>query len=108
MHACPSRGHLQFDADEPQVLDSARAADAAIAEETRGLAIPLVVSVVERVLQHCRNAVVVFGGDEDIAVVMRDLVLPADAFARRSETPPRATQFGRSASDPSTEAAKGL
>ena len=59
---------LQLAAYRSQVLDGAGAADGSVADEARGLVVPLGVEVVDRVLEHARSGVVVLGRDEDIPV----------------------------------------
>src|ERR1700726_5035783 len=53
------------------MLDGAGCAAPAIAQEGRRLAVDLGPKIVEGILQHGRNAVVVFRGDEDVAVNWR-------------------------------------
>src|SRR3974377_2627367 len=60
----------------PKLLDSPRPPRRAVTDKTGGLFIPFRVGVIEGVLQHGWNAVVVFGGNEDIAIETGDLLLP--------------------------------
>jgi len=65
---------------------AARAADAAVADIGRGLAVEFLVGVIDRVLQHGGHAAVVLRGDEDEAVELGHLLAPAPGglvFRRR-------------------------
>src|SRR5882672_3310065 len=77
MHAGTRRGHLQLHADQSQLLDGAGGTHASVAHIGCGLAVPLRVRVVQSVLEHRRDAAVVFRGDEEVAVELGDLLLPA-------------------------------
>src|SRR5271154_3522415 len=77
MHARPCRRHLQFDADESELLDRSRRAYRAIAEKGRRLLVPLWVSIVEGVLENGGSAVIVFRGYENVAVILGYFLLPA-------------------------------
>ena len=68
----PNRRELKFDHSLAQLLDAAGARDAAIAPESSRLTVPLRINPVERGLEHRSGAVVVFWGDEDEAVGLRD------------------------------------
>jgi hypothetical protein len=62
------RRHLQLDRHLPQLLDGPRSAHTAVADEGDRLAVPLDKAVIEGILQRGRIAVVVLGGDDDVAV----------------------------------------
>src|SRR6266700_8422363 len=60
-----NRGDLNLYHGFPELLDAARAHGAAIAYESRRLAIPLRINPVDGIFQHCRSAVVIFRGDKN-------------------------------------------
>src|SRR5207302_4826459 len=86
------RGELKLDRRLSELLDAARAHGGAIAHEGGRLAIPLGIDPVDGVLEHRGGPVVVFGGDEDEAVGLRDRGGPSlhDLVLVR-----RATRHGR-------------
>src|ERR1700704_356743 len=67
-----NRGELKLDHVLAELLNGARAPCVAPAHEASGLAMPLLIDPVESVLEHCGRSVVVFRGDEDKAVGLRD------------------------------------
>jgi hypothetical protein len=69
-------GDVELAHDQAQVLDRAGAADAAVADETGRLVVPLGEEEVDRVLQRAGGRVVVLRGDEDEAVEGVDLLGP--------------------------------
>src|SRR4029077_8172703 len=58
-------GDLNFDHAFPELLHGTCTHGAAVAYESSSLTIPLWINPVDRVLQHCRRAVVIFGGYEN-------------------------------------------
>jgi hypothetical protein len=78
----PQRRHLELDGDEANLLDRSGAAHVAIADERHGLAVELGERVVERVLEQRGIAVVVLGGEQDVAVGLLDLARPGRDFGR--------------------------
>ena len=70
-------GELQLCGDAPEVFDGPGPSGAAVADESDGLVVPFGVEVVQGVLQRCGDGVVVFGGDDDVAVEGGDLRCPA-------------------------------
>src|SRR5258708_19581164 len=81
------------------MLEGAGCAAPAIAQEGRRLAVDLGPKIVKGILQHGRNAVVVFRGDEDVTIDADDLLAPArcglrSAAAQRAAAPfPRRTSW---------------
>ena len=69
-------GDHQLSHDESKVFDGPGAARAAVANETRRPLVPLVVEVVDRVLQRARRGMVVLGRHEDERVEGCDLGRP--------------------------------
>src|SRR5467141_3113048 len=69
------RAH-QLSHDESKVFDGPDAARAAVTDETRRLAVPLLVEVVDCVLQRARRGMVVLGRHEDERVEGCDLGRP--------------------------------
>ncbi len=65
-------GHLQFRADQPQVLGGPGAARQAVGDEPGRLVVPLGVQEVEGVLEHSGGGVVVLGSDHDEPVERGD------------------------------------
>src|SRR2546423_6368582 len=59
-----------------RICSTARAADAAVADEASRLVVPLGEQKIDRVLERARDAMVVLGRDEDIAVERADLGRP--------------------------------
>ncbi len=82
------RDHLQLGADPPQMLDRTGRAHTAVADGRKRLAVPLLVRLVERVLQHARNGVVVLAHHKDEAVEAGDGLLPAPRFRALTGHPP--------------------
>src|SRR5258706_2050664 len=68
----PNRGELDLDRSLAQLLYAACPHRRAIAYEGAGLAIPLGIDPVDRVLEHRGRPVVVLGGDEHEAVGLSD------------------------------------
>ncbi len=77
MDTGPDRRHLQFYCNEPQLFDRAGRPDGAVTDKGGRLVVPFRVGVIQRVLQHRRNAAVVFRADKDVAVEFADFLLPA-------------------------------
>ena len=73
------RDHLQFDIDQPQVLDGSRRADASVTDIGRGFVDPFDVGLVERIFERCGQRAVIFRHDEDIAVELADFFCHATA-----------------------------
>jgi hypothetical protein len=67
-HVCD----LQLAAYRSQMLDRPGPANASVADEGRGLVVPLGIQVVDGVLEHAGGGVVVLGRDEDVGVVGGD------------------------------------
>src|SRR5258707_6132604 len=66
-------GHLHFRQHQTQLLDRARSAGAAVANETGRLVVPFREQKIDRVLERARDAVVVLGRDENIGIESADL-----------------------------------
>ena len=66
-------GHLHLRQHQTQLLDRARPAGAAVADEAGRLVVPLAEQKIDRVLERAGNAMIVLGRDEDIAVERSDL-----------------------------------
>src|SRR3546814_242129 len=77
MHPVAGWRHLQFDSDCPQMLDRTCGTDASIADHGRRLAVPFRIGEIECILQCRGDRPVIFGDHEDIAIELRDLLLPA-------------------------------
>ena len=71
------RRHLQFDRDEPHVLDRAGAAGRPVADEADRLPAPFRIDPVEGVLHRAADAPIVFRRDDDEAVLGADRLGPA-------------------------------
>src|SRR6266446_1362662 len=69
-------GHLQLGQDQTQLLDGARSADAAVADEAGRLVVPFGKQKIDRVLERAGNSVVVLGRDENVGVETVDLSGP--------------------------------
>src|SRR3989338_2612332 len=74
----PDGGHLEFDGDFSKLLDGTGTHGAPVRHERDRLVVPLLVCVVERVLEDCGVTVIVFGRDDDERVGFRDLRGPLD------------------------------
>src|SRR2546430_5092566 len=70
---CAHVGDHQLSHDESKVFDCPGAARAAVADETGRLVVPLLVEVVDRVLQRARRGMVVLGRHENERVERCDL-----------------------------------
>src|SRR5258708_3447277 len=68
-----NRRDLYLGQHQTQMLNRARTAGAAIADEAGGLVVPLSEQKIDRVLECTRDAVIILGGDEDVAVEGADL-----------------------------------
>ena len=66
-------GDLHLGHHQAQLLDRARSAGAAVADEASRLVVPLGEQEIDRVLERAGDAMVVLGRDEDIAVERADL-----------------------------------
>ena len=73
------RRDLHFGQHQTQMLDGARTAGAAIADEAGGLVVPLGKQKINRVLQRAGDAMIILRRDEDKAVKRTDLRRPCRA-----------------------------
>ena len=69
----PHVGDLDLAHHQSKLLDGARSADGAVADESGGLVVPFAKEKVDRVLERAGRRMVVLGGDEDERVEGRDL-----------------------------------
>jgi len=60
-----SRDHLEFDADPAQMLQRTRTTRAAIGDRRKGLAVPFLIGLIERVLESRGDRMIVLGDDKD-------------------------------------------
>ena len=68
MNGVLQRGHLQFRKNQAQLFHRSCGSRASIADECSRLAIVFGIGIVECVLEHGRQAVIVLGCHEDVAV----------------------------------------
>jgi len=73
-------GHLHLRQHQTQLLDRARSAGAAVADEASRLVVPLGEQKIDRVLERAGDSMVVLGRDEDVGVKRADLGGPYDAI----------------------------
>src|SRR6476646_10955170 len=66
-------GHLHLRQHQTQLLDRARSAGAAVADEASRLVVPLGEQKIDRVLERARGSMVVLGRDENVGVKRADL-----------------------------------
>ena len=66
-------GHLHLRQYQTQLLDRARSAGAAIADEASRFVVPLGEQKIDRVLERAGDSMVVLGRDEDVGVKRADL-----------------------------------
>ena len=66
-------GHLHLRQHQTQLLDRARSAGSAIADEASRLVVPLGEQKIDRVLERAGDSMVVLGRDEDVGVKRADL-----------------------------------
>src|SRR6266404_6146536 len=69
----PHRCDLYLRHHQTQLLDPARSAGAAVANEASRLVVPVDKEKIDRVLERAGNAMVVLGRDEDVGVERADL-----------------------------------
>src|SRR6266849_4220616 len=69
-------GDLHLGQHQTQMLDRARPAGAAVADEASRLVVPLAEQKINRVLERSGDAMIILGRDEDIAVKRADLSGP--------------------------------
>src|SRR6266850_2254993 len=82
-----NRGELKLYCGFTELLDAAGAHSGAIAHEANRFAIPLGIDPVDRILEHRGGSVVIFGGDEDETVGLRDRSGPfLNRFVREGGT----------------------
>src|SRR4030088_41008 len=69
--------NLDFPHHEPQVLHCSDTASAAISDKSRCFVVPFAKEKIDCVLQRCRGAMVVFGGDENVGVERGNFLAPS-------------------------------
>jgi hypothetical protein len=80
MDGRPDVHHLQLGCGGARMLDGAGATDRAIAHEADWLPVPLIIRLIERVLEGGGHRSVVFRCHNDVAVELPDFLLPGDGF----------------------------
>jgi hypothetical protein len=76
VHGVPDGSHPELDGHQAQLLHGSSPSRTAIAYEGDGLSAPLLVEVIQGILEGGRVAAVVLGRDEDVAVRLRHLLGP--------------------------------
>src|SRR6202000_3472340 len=80
VHGGVRRYHVKLNGYHAQMFDGTSAPDSAICDGGKRLAVPLLVSFIERVLQHCWYRMIVFANHKDKAVKAADCFLPTNGF----------------------------